>query len=190
MILVINCGSNKTRFITQIVDDQIDVEEIGIFDLQEIEYQKYMGYIISGAPVLVTESDVSSYLQALSPIISSGKPILGICFGHQLIGIHFGAIPNRIRPINDMESISVLADSALFNRLPEEIQMMEDHCESISVPTGFTLLATSDSCVNEAMMKSDEAIFGIQFHPEVSGNHGSIVLENFINICLEAFPKA
>lgn len=190
MILVVNCGSNKTRHITQIVDDYIDVEEIGILDLDTSQLDKYIGIIISGAPILITETDMSKYDSVLELILANNKPLLGICFGHQLIGLHYGAIPNRIRPISDMESISVLADSALFNRLPEEIQMMEDHCESISVPPGFVLLATSDSCVNEAMMKEDSPVFGVQFHPEVSGNHGSIVIGNFVNICLELDTKA
>lgn len=190
MILVINCGSNKTRFITQIVDDQIDVDEIGIFDLKEISLDKYTGIIISGAPILVTEQNIDPYLEVLNDVLATKKPILGICFGHQLIGIKYGSIASKMRTINDMEEISVLDDSPLFNRLPHEISMMEDHCETISIPEGFKLLASSDSCVNEAMEKKDAPIYGIQFHPEVSGNHGAIVIQNFISICLENETKA
>lgn len=185
MILVVNCGSNKTRFVTQIVDDQIDVEEIGVFDLKNQSLEKYVGFVISGAPILVTEIDIDPYLEILDSLLRTKKPVLGICFGHQLIGIHFGSVASRIRTINDMEEISVIADSPLFNRLPYEISMMEDHCETISVPEGFNLLASSDSCVNEAMEKNDTPIFGVQFHPEVSGNHGAIIIQNFITVCLE-----
>lgn len=185
MILVVNCGSTKTRHITQIVDDQIDVEEIGIYDLDDHQLDKYLGFIISGAPVLVTESDLTPYNKALEALLKLDKPLLGICFGHQLIGLHFGSIANKIRPTNELTPVSVIAETALFNRLPDEIHMMEDHCESISIPPGFILLASSDSCVNEAMMKSDAPIYGVQFHPEVSGNHGAIVIENFVQICLE-----
>lgn len=185
MILVVNCGSNKTRFVTQIVDDQIDVEEIGVFDLKNQSLEKYVGFVISGAPILVTEIDIDPYLEILDSLLRTKKPVLGICFGHQLIGIHFGSVASRIRTINDMEEISVIADSPLFNRLPNEISMMEDHCETISVPEGFNLLASSDSCVNEAMEKNDTPIFGVQFHPEVSGNHGAIIIQNFITVCLE-----
>ncbi len=186
MILVVHCGSNKTRFITQIVDDEIDVEEIGILDLKDHSLEKYVGFIISGAPILVTEVNIDPYLEPFESLLNAQKPILGICFGHQLIGLKFGSVPSRIRTICEMEEIAVLADSPLFNRLPDEIQMMEDHCETISVPEGFKLLASSDSCVNEAMEKNDEPIYGVQFHPEVSGNHGAIIIQNFINVCLEA----
>ena len=61
--------------------------------------------------------------------------------------------------------------------------MIEDHCESISIPNGFKLIASSDVCVNEAMQHHSELIFGVQFHPEVSGNHGRILFENFIKLC-------
>ena len=61
--------------------------------------------------------------------------------------------------------------------------MMEDHCETISIPQGFELVASSDACVNEAMQHKERAIFGVQFHPEVSGNHGRILIENFIKVC-------
>lgn len=62
--------------------------------------------------------------------------------------------------------------------------MMEDHCETISIPANFKLIASSDACVNEAMEHTELPLFGIQFHPEVSGNHGRIVIENFVNFCL------
>jgi len=61
--------------------------------------------------------------------------------------------------------------------------MMEDHCECISLPPNFELIATSDACVNEAMAHPAKSIMGMQFHPEVSGNFGAILIENFIGLC-------
>jgi GMP synthase (glutamine-hydrolysing) len=63
--------------------------------------------------------------------------------------------------------------------------MMEDHCESISLPKGFKLLAVSDACVNEAMCHASKPWMGVQFHPEVSGNQGTLLIENFVNLCLK-----
>jgi GMP synthase (glutamine-hydrolysing) len=60
---------------------------------------------------------------------------------------------------------------------------MEDHCEAISIPANFIHVAVSDACVNEAMMHQTKSLFGVQFHPEVSGNHGRVIIENFVHIC-------
>ena len=62
---------------------------------------------------------------------------------------------------------------------------MEDHCETVSIPSDFNLIAVSDACVNEGMQHKEKLIFGVQFHPEVSGNMGTLIIENFVNICLE-----
>ena len=61
--------------------------------------------------------------------------------------------------------------------------MKEDHCEFVSVPKDFKLIASSDACFNEAMSYIEREIFGVQFHPEVSGLQGALMLENFYNIC-------
>jgi GMP synthase (glutamine-hydrolysing) len=61
--------------------------------------------------------------------------------------------------------------------------MQEDHCEFVSVPQGFKLIASSDACFNEAMAHHEKNIFGVQFHPEVSGLQGSLLIENFYKIC-------
>ena len=65
-----------------------------------------------------------------------------------------------------------------------EIEMRENSSETVSIAPGFQLVASSDSCVNEIMQHKEKAIFGVQFHPEVSGNHGSILIENFVNHCI------
>jgi GMP synthase (glutamine-hydrolysing) len=61
--------------------------------------------------------------------------------------------------------------------------MQEDHCESISIPEEFELVANSDECINEVMQHEKKSLYGVQFHPEVSGNHGAIIFENFIQLC-------
>ena len=184
MILIIDCGSNKTRFIEDMVNEYIDFTTTSLLDLKPEDITKYKGVIISGAPILITEVNTDPYKEQLKWIKETSIPILGICFGHQMIGLLFGAFGNRMRPVRDMQLIEVFEESDLFLRLPYEINMMEDHCESISIPQDFKLVASSDACINEAMEHESKRIFGVQFHPEVSGNHGSVLIENFINVCL------
>lgn len=184
MILVLDAGSNKTRFIDEIIDDVCDVRTIPLLDVTEADFQNINGIVVSGAPLLVTEVDISRYLDIMDMMLKTELPVLGICFGHQLLGLHFGAEASRMREIRDMQTIEWFEECVLFRRLPNEVQMMEDHCEAISIPPGFKLIASSDSCVNEAMQHESKPLFGVQFHPEVSGNHGAILLENFAEFSL------
>lgn len=184
MILVLDAGSNKTHYIDEIVDDVCDVRTVPFLDVSTSDFEEVKGIIISGAPLLVTEINTTGYLLIAKRILDLNVPVLGICFGHQLIGLHYGAEASRMKEDRDVQLIEWFEESILFNRLPNEVQMMEDHCETISIPAGFKLVASSDTCVNEAMQHESKPFFGVQFHPEVSGNHGAIILENFAEYCL------
>lgn len=182
MILIIDCGSQKTPYIEQCVDEFMDFQTVAILSLTENDLNNKKGIIISGAPLLITEMDLTPYLEKVSWIKTIKIPVLGICFGHQLIGISFGAFGSRMKEDRDWQTIEVYEVCPLFEKLPTEIKMMEDHCESISIPAGFELVASSDACVNEAIQHKILPIFGVQFHPEVSGNHGRILFENFTKL--------
>lgn len=184
MILIIDCGSSKTPFIEEIVDEFIDAKIIGIQDFSIDLLTNIKGIIISGAPILITEVSTDTYTDKMNWIKTSSIPILGICFGHQLIGLVYGALPSKMKEDRDWQTIEVYENCALFNRLPMELEMIEDHCETISIPAGFQLVASSDACINECMQHKEKPIFGVQFHPEVSGNHGRILIENFIQLAL------
>jgi GMP synthase (glutamine-hydrolysing) len=184
MIYILDCGSKKTRFIHQMVDQYMDCETVPFFDFDESNIAAATGIIISGAPILVTEEDMGSYITASEWIKTISIPLLGICFGHQLIGIHYGSIAKKMKEDREFQEIEIFEESKLFARLPRIIEMQEDHCEFISVPNGFKQLASSDHCFHEAMEHTEKPIYGIQFHPEVSGNHGNIIIENFLKICV------
>lgn len=184
MILILNCGSSKVAYIEEMVDEFCDFTTIPILDFSIERLTEFDGVIISGAPLLITEQNISEHLKKVEWIKNTSIPVLGICFGHQLIGLTFGAFGSRMKEDRDWQTIEAFEDSILFQKLPQEFEMMEDHCETISIPQNFKLIASSDACVNEAMQHNELPLFGIQFHPEVSGNHGRIVIENFVNFCL------
>lgn len=188
MILIINCGSSKTPYIEQAVDAVCDYKTVGMHDFNISQLNEVQGIIISGAPILLTEIDTEPYQALFSWIPDCPKPILGICFGHQMLGLSFGAFASRQREDRDWQLIEQMADSPLFAKLPHEFEMMEDHCESISIPPGFQLIAASDACVNEAMQHQHLPFYGVQFHPEVSGNLGAVLIENFVELCLGNKP--
>ena len=183
MILILNCGSSKTPFIEDAVDEFCDYRTVSILEFTQDDLINIDGVIISGAPLLITEQDMQPYLAQLSWIKTTTVPVLGICFGHQLIGLSFGAFGSKMREDRDWQTIEVFEDCPLFEKLPSEFEMMEDHCETISIPAGFKLIASSDACVNEAMQHASLPLFGVQFHPEVSGNLGRVIIDNFIRFC-------
>ena len=183
MMLIVDCGSSKTPHIVSVFEEFCDTMSVGLHDLTQEMANNAIGLVFSGAPLLITEIDMSAYLNHLQWLKSYEKPILGICFGHQLIGLLYGAIGSKMREDRSWQEIEIIEESPLFNRLPDCFEMMEDHCEHISIPPEFKLMAASDACINECMQHENKAIYGVQFHPEVSGNFGNILLENFFYIC-------
>lgn len=183
MIVVIDFGSSKTRFIADAVDEFMDVKTVSYTEFNTSDLNDASGVILSGAPILVTEVEMLPYVQKMQWLKTTDLPVLGICFGHQLIGILHGAFASMMKPDRDWQTIEAFESSPLLDRLPTEFQMMEDHCETISIPQGFDLIASSDACVNEMMQHKEKSLFGVQFHPEVSGNHGRVMIENFVKLC-------
>lgn len=184
MIALIDCGSSKTPAIAQHLDEYTDVQTIGLFDFNSSHLEKFDAIVLSGAPILLTDIDYKPYLEHLSWIKTYQKPLLGICFGHQILGLINGARVSKMREDRGFQEIEVLQDDLLFERLPDVFEMQEDHCEHISVPHGFDLLACSDACINEAMKHKLLPHYGVQFHPEVSGNYGHVLLSNFAGMVL------
>jgi GMP synthase (glutamine-hydrolysing) len=97
MILIIDCGSQNTIYIEECVDQFMDFETIQIHALSANDLKKKKGIIISGAPLLITEMDIGIYLDKIAFIKQTTIPVLGICFGHQLIGLSFGAFGSRMK---------------------------------------------------------------------------------------------
>ena len=182
MILIIDFGSTKTTWIEKSIFQSMPCKTIAYFDFDEKSIQDYDAVIFSGAPILLTEIDQEPYLKTFEWVRTFEKPILGICFGHQLLGLLHGASVSMQREDRDWQWIEAIAHSPIFDDLDNPVAMQEDHCESISVPPGFELSATSDTTVNEAMHHKNKPFFGVQFHPEISGPQGERLLLNFCRI--------
>lgn len=182
MILLFDFGSSKAPLIEDVLRKSTEVERIGYLDFDEKDLPKYNGIVFSGAPILLSQIDFSQYIKDFQWVLTYEKPILGICFGHQLLGLLHGASVAMQHEDRDMQWIEVIAHNPLFDDLENPVQMQEDHCESISIPPGFELTAASDFTVNEAMHHKSKPFFGVQFHPEVSGSPGELLLENFCKL--------
>lgn len=183
-ILIIDCGSSK------VVDIEKQLEAINIA-FKTVKWNKlsigdlnnFGGIIISGAPILLTEVDSKPYLKAFNFLKTYKNPVLGICFGHQLLGLIYGAKASLCKEDRNWQSIIIEESSTLFNYIRKPYKMMEDHTEEISLPKEFKLIASSNFCKNEAMQHKIKPLFGVQFHPEASERGGLQLLKNFCKTC-------
>lgn len=141
------------------------------------------GIIISGAPILLTEEKTAQYVTKFGWIKKMEVPILGICFGHQIIGMVYGAKPTKCADDRDWQNITFVSDSFLRKGLADVCGMKQDHCEQINLPKEFDLLAKSKITEVEAMVHQTRPLYGVQFHPEVSARAGKALLKNFGDTC-------
>lgn len=183
MICIINCGSSwidKIKNILRELNQDFDV--IDLLKISNYNLDNYSAIIISGAPILLTKVDIKKYINLFGFIKNVDIPILGICFGHQIIGVVYGSKIFIGDMINKKEQIKIVNYNNILNKMDNNSSFQEAHCEYISLPNNFEHLCRSKSCNNEAMRHETKKIYSTQFHPEVSGKQGKQLFKNFIDI--------
>ena len=185
-IAVLDFGSQYTHLITR------RLRELGAFSLvyandanpDEIGGSDLKGIILSGGP--------NSVLEPGSPGINAsllrlGVPILGICYGMQLLARDFkGKICRAERREYGKATIKVTdADSSLFKGMKIEQDVWMSHGDHVEgVPEGFAVVAETPGVPVAAMENRSTKLFGIQFHPEVTHTQfGNALLLNFLHLC-------
>jgi len=184
MITIIDCGSDKASDIAAIVDSLGYKNQLVKMEaITDKVVHSSTGFIISGNPDLITESDPTAYLPQFEFLKSTEEPVLGICFGHQVIGMTFGAEVSKGQEDREERTVDVILQNILFEDIERPPVFKEDHSEEVTLPEGFVMLANSDHCPNEAMKHNSNPIYGVQFHPESSGENGRVLFENFCKTC-------
>jgi len=182
-ILIVDCGSRSNSIQRIVSDSKIKSKKLSLHEVSKANHQEWAGVIISGSPILLTETAHDEILRSLGFARTSGCPVLGICFGHQVIGLLHGATVFRGAEIRANQTVKVLQSTSLFEGLETSILLTEDHCEGITLPKQFLLLATSESYNVEAMKHREKDLYGVQFHPEASGEVGHKIIANFLRLC-------
>ncbi|MEW5997030.1 MAG: gamma-glutamyl-gamma-aminobutyrate hydrolase family protein [Candidatus Micrarchaeota archaeon] len=184
MICIIDCGTSWLEEIKKnLIGLGYSFRVIGLDGIKGCRFESFSGIIISGAPILLTKVDLQKYLKLFGFVKTVKVPILGICFGHQIIGLEYGSGISIGKLINKKERIEINRDDELWRGVKNRSLFREEHSEHITLPDRFYLLAKSESCDNEAMKHKEKRIYGVQFHPEVSGSSGKMLLENFLSPC-------
>ena len=144
--------------------------------------------ILTGSSALLSKPETRKLFQPEMTLVrESSVPILGICYGHQIIGSAFGS------PLRDMgqmlrryDQVTVVKKHPLFEGLPSNLVVAESHRQELTgVPEEFEHLAKSATSKVEAIVQRTKPIFGVQFHPErssVEHSHGRIILQNLVKL--------
>lgn len=181
-IVVLDFGSQYNQLITR------RIREFGVYSelhphtitAEEIKSMNAKGIIFSGGPNSVY--DEHSF-RPDERIFDLGLPILGICYGMQLMATHFNG---KVEAAKNREygkaAIHVQQDTKLFSKLPKEQIVWMSHGDLVvEAPEGFHVDATSPSCPISAMSDEARKLYAVQFHPEVRhSQYGNELLQNFV----------
>ncbi|MBI3034173.1 glutamine-hydrolyzing GMP synthase [Candidatus Woesearchaeota archaeon] len=184
MILIIDFGSQVSHLIAR------RIRQLGVYSelvhwTEPVESIKSMmpeGIILSGGPRSVYEKDAPT----ISPgVLKLGIPVLGICYGHQLVAHLTGSRVVSSSKEYGREMMSIKKPSQLLKGMKRKEQVWMSHGDSVTeLKPGFELLASTPDCKVAAYANEPAKIFGVQFHPEVQHTlNGIRILDNFLRIC-------
>jgi GMP synthase (glutamine-hydrolysing) len=181
-VVVLDFGSQFAQLIARRVRELNVYSELMPYDtpLQTLIDRGAKGIILSGGPNSVYDAGAP---RPDSAIWSGRLPVLGICYGAQLMAIELGG---DVLPADRREygpaTLSITADDGLFSGLDREQPVWMSHGDSITrLPEGFRATAQTDSTPYAGLVDPDRSLYGIQFHPEVVHTpRGRQVLRNFV----------
>ena len=177
---------NVEQYLKEMTDDEVITVRNDAITIDDIKKMNPDKIIFSPGPKHPKDSGIC--LEILNNIDELGNiPILGICLGHQAIGMNFGGKIKRLEnPLHGKTSeITVLFDnSALFKNLPKKFKVMRYHSLYVdNIPEELEVTARSEDGVAMAVEHKSKNIFGIQFHPEsFFTEYGKNMIRNFLNI--------
>ena len=182
-ILVLDFGGQYNQLIARRVRSLNVYAEIKSFDritIDEIKENGYKGIILTGGPNSVYDPKSPHYS---NEILNLNIPILGICYGDQLLAYMTGGKIVSAKNNSEYGKTSLINKGGkLLEGLPKESICWMSHTDYIKdVPDGFIVSAETKSCPCAAMENSEKKLYGVQFHPEVTHTeYGMKILSNFI----------
>ena len=184
-VLILDFGGQYDELIARRVRENNVYCEIMPFNASAEKIRSF-----SPSAIIFTGGPKSVYLNG-SPkpddsVFNLGVPVLGICYGCQLIAYSFGG---KVENVSDLEQreygktqTTFDKDCVLFDGLPERSITWMSHGDEITLlPDGFTSVARSLSCPAAAIFCEEKKIYGVQFHPEVTHTeYGKEIIKNFL----------
>ena len=186
-ILVLDFGGQYNQLIARRVREHnvyAQIKPYNKISVDEIKDAGYKGIIFTGGPNSVYD-DSSPHYDA--EILNIGIPVLGICYGDQLMAFMANGKVASAENSSEYGKTTVQTfDSVLFKDIPDESVCWMSHTDFITeAPNGFKVIAKTSKCPVAAMCDEERNLYGVQFHPEVTHTvYGKQMLKNFLfEIC-------
>ena len=181
-ILILDFGSQYTQLIARRIRESKVYSEIHphTFSIEKIKEEKPTGIILSGGPMSVYDDGAPNVSEE---IFELEIPILGICYGLQLIAQHHGG---KVEPAESREygkaQLNIITDDQVFKSVENNSTVWMSHGDYITdFPKGFSVTAKSENSPVCAVSNPSKKIFGLQFHPEVAHTkEGKKIIDNFL----------
>ncbi|HMV87708.1 MAG TPA: glutamine-hydrolyzing GMP synthase [Blastocatellia bacterium] len=184
-VVILDFGSQYTQLIARRVRETGVYCEIHPFNtsIQNLQNIHPKGIILSGGPSSVYEEGAP---HCSAEILKLGIPVLGICYGVQLLSYFLGGkVESSARREYGAARLSLTGESRLLTGLPSDFQVWMSHGDHVTAPPpGFQVVAKTENALG-ALEDPANGLYGLQFHPEVAHTpNGKQILENFVRrIC-------
>ena len=186
LILILDFGGQYNQLIARRVRECNVYSEVVPFDIsiEKIKEKNPKGIIFTGGPASVYGENAPRCAEG---IFELGIPVLGICYGMQLMTYTLGGnVARADKREYGTTDVSIDNSSLLFEGFENTNGFLMSHTDFVEkVPEGFKNIGHTSSCPNAAMENKEKNLYGIQFHPEVNSSiNGTQVIKNFLfNIC-------
>ena len=186
LIIVLDFGGQYNQLIARRVRDSKVYCEVLSYDtpIEKIKAKNPKGIIFTGGPSVVTDND--------APVIDKevfelGIPVLGICYGCQLMGYLMGGQVGKAEQKEyGKAELTVDTNNALFKGVKRDSICWMSHTYFITkAPKNFKIIGATKTCPTASICNEEKNLYGVQFHPEVvHTKEGNLILNNFLyNIC-------
>ncbi len=190
-ILVLDFGGQYSQLIARRIRSEhvyAEIKSSGDMSCEKIKEDGYKAIIFTGGPNSVYDPASPHFDKG---VLELGLPILGICYGHQLMAwLAGGTIEPSKQGSEYGRTEAVFGDSPLFEGIPSESTVWMSHTDSVmQLPRGFKGTASTNGCPVAAMANEEKRLYGVQFHPEVTHtSFGRQILRNFLFRIAGAVP--
>lgn len=190
-VLAVNNYPTRERFerlVASLERTGAKVTSVGSDEAVPSRFKSFDGAVLSGSPdMLSSRKAQEKYAGEVDAIRDASVPVLGVCFGHQMMALAFGGqVVKDTRHVLGFVETTVVGSDPLFGGLERPVMLLESRWEVVKgLPKGFRLLATSDTSSIAAMRHHSRPLYGVQSHPErytAQNPGGSTLIQNFVSL--------